>query len=220
MNSMTPPFGPVLLAGFALRPLPPFMLRPALDLAMAAIRRRHADVFERLDGLDPIFLIDPVDLPFVFRLRLDGTVPRLDALKNGDESGPEPTAVIRGSLLSLIALLEGRIDGDALFFSRDLAIEGDTGAVVALRNAVDGAEIDLIEDLVSNLGPFAGPSRRAIEAARSLFGKMAEDLETLRAAAIAPALRGGQASSAAICRLEKKMDKAAAGRRRAPGRAS
>ncbi|HEC14815.1 MAG TPA: lipid carrier protein, partial [Rhodospirillales bacterium] len=111
-------------------------------------------------------------------------------------------------------------DGDALFFSRDLAIEGDTGAVVALRNAVDGAEIDLIEDLVSNLGPFAGPSRRAIEAARSLFGKMAEDLETLRAAAIAPALRGGQASSAAICRLEKKMDKAAAGRRRAPGRAS
>ncbi len=217
---MTPPFGPVLLAGFALRPLPPFMLRPALDLAMAAIRRRHADVFERLDGLDPIFLIDPVDLPFVFRLRFDENVPRLDAMKTDDESGPEPTAVIRGSLLTLIALLEGRIDGDALFFSRELVIEGDTGAVVALRNAVDGAEIDLIEDLVSNLGPFAAPARRTVEAARSVFEKMTQDLETLRAAAIAPALRGGAKSSAAIHRLEKKIDKAVAGKRKPSGRAS
>jgi predicted lipid carrier protein YhbT len=37
-------------------------------------------------------------------------------------------------------LLEGKLDGDALFFSRDLVVDGDTEAVVMLRNIIDGAE--------------------------------------------------------------------------------
>jgi len=41
----------------------------------------------------------------------------------------------------MIELLEGRADGDALFFSRTLTVEGDMEAVVALRNAIDGSEI-------------------------------------------------------------------------------
>jgi predicted lipid carrier protein YhbT len=42
----------------------------------------------------------------------------------------------------LVGMLDGSYDGDALFFSRDLVIEGDTSAVLALRNALDDAEID------------------------------------------------------------------------------
>jgi predicted lipid carrier protein YhbT len=200
----TPPLSPVLLAGFLARPLPPVLLQPALNLAMAAISRRHPGVFERLGGLDhPSFVIDPVDLPLVFFLDPDPLAPRLTAAR--DAEGIEATATIRGPLLTLFDLLEGRIDGDALFFSRDLTIEGDTEAVVALRNAVDGAEIDVVADVLSVLGPLAGPAEDAVDIAGALFARAARDLESLRAAVIAPALRQGEAQAAALRDLEDKV---------------
>ena len=52
-------------------------------------------------------------------------------------------ARIAGPLAALIGLVHGAYDGDALFFSRDLVIEGDTAAVLALRNAIDNEELDL-----------------------------------------------------------------------------
>jgi predicted lipid carrier protein YhbT len=187
-RSLVPPLSPVLLAGLALRPVPPILLQPALDLVFSLMRRRHGGVFERLESLgDPVFLIDPVDLPLVFRLRPCGPGAGLELARNGDEEGA--SAAIRGPLLMLIDLLEGRLDGDALFFSRDLAVEGDTEAVLVLRNAVDADEIDLIADLLAPLGPFAGPARTLIERARALHGRMADDLEILGAAITAPAMR-------------------------------
>jgi predicted lipid carrier protein YhbT len=42
----------------------------------------------------------------------------------------------------LLGMIDGTYDGDALFFSRDLTIEGDTEAVLALRNALENAEFD------------------------------------------------------------------------------
>lgn len=207
-----PPLSPVLLAGFAIRPLPAVLLQPALDAAMAAFHRRHPDVFERLSGLDhPVFLIDPVDLPLVFILRPDPRAPRLSAARHAESASVD--AVIRGPLLRLIDLLEGRIDGDALFFSRELTIEGDTEAVVALRNAVDGAEIDLVGDVLSRLGPLARPARRAAGLATALLARAAEDLETLRAAIIAPAMRRGDIQAAELRRLDEKIN-ALSGRRR------
>lgn len=164
------------------------MLQPALSAAMAAMKRRHPDIFERLADLgEPRYLIDPVDLPFVFLLRPDREAPTLTAASGAE--GFEATATIRGPLLVLIDLLEGRLDGDALFFSRDLVVEGDTEAVVALRNAVDGADIDLLSDVLSLLGPFAGPARVAAGGAIALFSRAAQDLETLRTAIIAPVVR-------------------------------
>ena len=164
------------------------MLQPALSAAMAAMKRRHPDIFERLADLgEPRYLIDPVDLPFVFLLRPDREAPTLTAASGAE--GFEATATIRGPLLVLIDLLEGRLDGDALFFSRELVVEGDTEAVVALRNAVDGADIDLLSDVLSLLGPFAGPARVAAGGAIALFSRAAQDLETLRTAIIAPVVR-------------------------------
>ena len=209
---LTPPLSPVLLAGFAMRPLPSVLLQPALDAAMAVIHRRHPDVFERLSCLDaPVFLIDPVDLPFVFILRPDPQAPSLIAVKHAETE--EADAVIRGPLLKLIDLMEGKIDGDAMFFSRELVIEGDTEAVVALRNAVDGAEIDLVADVLSRLGPLAGPARRAVGVAGILFNRAAEDLEALRGAVIAPAMRRAEAQSAEMRNLNEKIS-ALSGRRR------
>jgi len=201
----TPPFSPVLLAGFLARPLPPALLQPALDVAMLLVRRRHPGVFERLAGLpDPVFVVDPVDLPLVFLLDANAQSPRLVAARAA--RGRRAAATIRGPLLTLIDLLEGRIDGDALFFSRELVIEGDTEAVVALRNAVDGAEIDLVGDVLSVLGPLAGPAHRVVDVAGGLFTRLTRDLEDLRAAVIAPALRQGEAQGAALHELEERVN--------------
>ena len=139
-----PPFSPILLAGIVARPLPPALLQPFLNKIFTVLLRRHPGLFERLSDLtDPTFLIDPVDLPLAFVLDATPEHPRLTA---GRKATKEVTAVIRGPLLTLIDLMEGRLDGDALFFSRALKIEGDTEAVVALRNAIDDAGINLIDD--------------------------------------------------------------------------
>ena len=200
----TPPFSPILLAGMLARPLPPALLQPALGIALAAIRRNHPEVFERLSGLgSPVFLIDPVDLPFVFVLKTDVQAPELRCRTSGD--GMATTATIRGPLLTLIDLLEGRLDGDALFFSRELTIEGDTEAVVALSNAVDGAEIEIGAALASLLGPLAGPARFLAGGAGTVFSRLSKDLETLRGAAIGPVLRHAAAQTARLDGLDEAV---------------
>ncbi len=212
----TPPLSPVLLAGFAVRPLPPLLLQPLLTLAMATMCRRHEEVFERLACLgECAFLIDPCDLPLLFLLRLGADGPSLEAL--GEGRAVEATATIHGPLISLIDLLEGRIDGDALFFSRDLVIEGDSEAVVALRNAVDAAEIDLVGDVLSLLGPLASATRHLVRGGAALLNRAASDLETLRQAVIAPAMRRGDALAAELRGLEEQVGGAPRRRRRRAG---
>lgn len=170
------------------RPLPPQLLQPVLDAVFAVLMRRRPGLFERLSCLtEPVFLIDPVDLPLVFLLDADPAHPRLTAAR---ESDGRAGAVIRGPLLTLIDLLEGRLDGDALFFSRALSIEGDTEAVVALRNAVDDAGIDLRGDLLASIGPLARPARHALGLAGRLYARLSDDLEMLKASAQAPRPKG------------------------------
>jgi predicted lipid carrier protein YhbT len=202
LNRGTPSLSPVLLAGFALRPVPPAVLRPALDFAMSIMRRRHPDVFQRLETLaDARFLIDPVDLPFRFTLRLGPPAPRLDPAGPA-AAADSHTATLRGPLLVLIRLLEGRIDGDAAFFSRDLAVEGDIEAVLTLRNAVDSGGIDLAEDLLSLFGPLSGPARRVFGVAEALFARAERDLETVRSAFMAPVEGRCEAQTARLRDLE------------------
>lgn len=145
----------------ALAPPPRFVLQAAADSAARIIARRHRALVERLGSLaGTTFLIDPEDLPFRFVLRPDARRIRLEVV--GRRRTPRCDATIRGPLWSLIDLVEGREDGDALFFSRELHISGDTEAVVALRNIIDGAELDLVSDFASGLGVFSGPAERML----------------------------------------------------------
>jgi predicted lipid carrier protein YhbT len=182
---------------------------------MAVMARRHRPLFERLEEFrGTVLLIDPVDLPLAMAFHLDPQRPRLRVADRADVEGARAT--IRGPLLALLDVLEGRVDGDALFFSRDLVIEGDTAAVVALRNALDDEQIDLVSDLLSLLGPLARPARTVLEAATGLVARAASDLETLRAAVIAPALRANDGQAGELRRLSERV--AALERRRAPAR--
>ena len=91
----------------------------------------------------------------------DGAV-RVSVVARLDDETPD--ASIRGNLLALLDLVEGRDDGDALFFSRNLTVTGDIGAVLALRNAIDNAELDLPREasqLVQPLSSLAEPMLRA-----------------------------------------------------------
>ena len=112
------------------------------------------------------FLIDPVDLPWGLLLH-PKTVTMTAHSRN---RLPPHDARIAGTLSSFLAMMHGAEDGDALFFSRDLTVEGDTAAVLALRNAIDDAELDLTEELAALSGPMAHPLRRVLIGAERATG--------------------------------------------------
>jgi hypothetical protein len=83
----------------------------------------------------------------------------------------------RGCADGLIGLLDGAYDGDALFFSRDLVIEGDTAAVLALRNAIEDTALtpDLALSVPERFGPLVnGGLRWAGRSLRRLLGAPGE----------------------------------------------
>ena len=92
------------------------------------------------EGIGRTFAIDPVDCPFVFLMKPDAN--RLELRVVREARTGDFDARIAAPLLVLLGLIDGTYDGDALFFSRDLTIEGNTEAVVALRNAIENAELE------------------------------------------------------------------------------
>lgn len=148
-------------------PVPPIGRNAALAALSAVLSRllrstatRHPSVLRRMGGAAGArFCLDVSDAPML--LLMEPALGRIRAFAR--DSAPEHDAIIRGRLLAFLSMLHGAEDGDALFFSGDLAIEGDTGAVLALRNALDDAELDLTEELAS-LAPRLAPLLRRLSA--------------------------------------------------------
>ena len=202
---MLPPLSPVLVAGIALKVMPLPVLNPLLGKAMQVMIDRHRDVFERLSCLENVtFAIDPTDLPFVFILDPDIDAPRLKAVYSLDDV--DVTASIHGSFAVLTMLLEGSVDGDALVFSRDLVIEGDTEAVLALRNAVDGGNIDIKQDLASAFGPLSIVASKAADGVISLAGRAGDNMELLQDALLSRVVRLADTHSAQIEDMEAQIE--------------
>ncbi len=147
-------------------PVPPLSM--VLNRYVKRVAREHPDLFRRLgDYANTRFILDPSDLPFVICLMPNGGSPKVEVQRRARAQGD---ATIRGPLAALIGLVHGAYDGDALFFSRDLTVEGDTSAALALRNAVDDAELDLSAEAAKMSGPFAKPVQRAIAWAEARTG--------------------------------------------------
>jgi predicted lipid carrier protein YhbT len=141
-----------------MRPLPLLPLQFALRRLLAGILQRHPDLVGRLNGLERRIAVDPDDLPFVIILEpRDGTISLLVVRSIG---AGHADARIRAPLLVLMGLVDGAYDGDALFFSRDLAIEGDIEAVLALRNSIDDADIDILTEVSATCGSYGLPFDR------------------------------------------------------------
>jgi predicted lipid carrier protein YhbT len=124
-----------LLPAFSGQPL-----GPLLTQALRALARRRPEAFERLGTFGKArYLIDPTDLPFAFHVVPDGRAALVSAT---DKSGTAACdVVIRGPILLLLGILDGTLDGDALFFHRAISVSGRTEAIVALRNAIEDAEL-------------------------------------------------------------------------------
>ena len=160
---------PLLTAPLDLVPLP--VIEYVARTLFANILKSHPDLFERLgDYSGKRYCFSPTDLPLDF-IVIPGN-KSLTVLRSGQ---PAADARISGPLVLLLALLEGRCDGDALFFSRDLSVSGDMEAMLALRNALDDSAIDLPKNLGSLAGPLAPFLNRAgcYVRRRALSGKVA-----------------------------------------------
>lgn len=133
--------------------LMPLPLAEALaNLAYQRVLSHHPSLFERLDMYrGRRFGFVPTDLPLAFVARpSDGriSVHRKPLRDRVDVSVEAPFGL-------LLDLLQGKADGDALFFSRDIQVEGDMEALLALRNSLDDARVDLVDDVLGEGSPLA-----------------------------------------------------------------
>jgi O2-independent ubiquinone biosynthesis accessory factor UbiT len=182
MPAALPPLGRKLIergvlpvARRALIPLPIFVPGAMSNGAIRFFKNRHHEVFDRLSDLgDTRFLIRPLDLPFAFLMQPGLDAPTLQLIGLHMAARTNAAATIEGTLASLLDLLEGRLDGDALFFSRELTIEGDTEAVVTLRNAVDGEDFDVVGEISGSLGRLRGPAAAVLLRLRHLIDRAGE----------------------------------------------
>lgn len=140
-------------------------VQPLLARVVRRIASRHPSLFARLgphQGTD--FLIDPVELPFALHLRPDPQALVLRAVPR--DAAPVAGAEIRGRFLLLLELIDSEEDGDAVFFSRDLEVSGDTEAVVRLRNALDDIDESIADETADMFGR---PGRAILERLRRSY---------------------------------------------------
>lgn len=159
--------GPMMfrdLPGRLVAPVPLPIFQPLARRIVRKAVRSRPELFRRLGvHKSKRYLIDPINMPFVFLLCPDPDRPSLRLYRRS--AAPEYDARIAGTFLTLLEMVDGKTDGDALFFSRDLSIEGDTEAVVVLRNALDDLEGRITDDLAAFFGP---PGRMALSVLRKI----------------------------------------------------
>ena len=132
---------------------------------MRAVMNRHPEIFDRLGSYAECrYLIDVKDTPFVLLLLLKDR--DVHVYRRSEKIRAE--AVIRGRFMTLAQLAQGNGDGDALFFSRDITIEGNTEAVLALRNALDDSSLDIIHDSLEAFGFWGSPFRWGYKAFKGM----------------------------------------------------
>ena len=154
-----------LAAALRIMPLAPLSL--SLTVFSRKIARNNPGLFQRLGEYDRTdFVLDPTDLPVVLCLNPNAGLPKVRLTRQQAQGA----ARISGPLAALLGLVHGAFDGDALFFSRDLVVEGDTSAALALRNAIDDAELDLAQEATALSGPLARPVQQIISLAERQTG--------------------------------------------------
>lgn len=131
---------------------------------MKHIAVKRPEIFNRLEGHHhKLFLVNPTDLPFFLYLRPNPLHPELKARRK--HHNPTAESKISGSFLALLGMVDGRYDGDAMFFSRDLYVEGDTEAVVCLSNALDDVDGSIAEDIADLFG---APGKKMLKITRRI----------------------------------------------------
>ena len=170
----TPPlsFAFSRFASFVASTAPLLPLNKALGLIVHRLVRKHPDVMDRLAPIAGTrFLITASDIGLSFLVLIQAQTIQAQAVR-----GRTPVDVsVKGPIRQLVALLEGDLDGDALFFSRDLVIEGDTELLLTLRNAVDSANIELQREIPLLFAPFDQAAATVFTTANSAFHRAEQE---------------------------------------------
>jgi len=150
-------------------PLPLAPLQPVLNHVVRSIAHRRPRLFERLgDAAACTFLIDVLNTPIMLCLRPDPRRPQLYAVPRGAQVPHDVR--IAGRFADIFRLLDSEADSDALFFSRSIVVEGNTEAIVALRNAIDDLDGTLAQDIAEAFGPLAPAVRLALKEISRVIG--------------------------------------------------
>lgn len=166
-NPVLPPLPRVLAV--AVKPLPLAPITLMLTTLARQLMQRHPGLQRRLgEHAERRFLLDLTDLPFLLLLEPGGAAPRVIA--HSRSRPPAHDTRIAGLTAAFLGMMHGSLDGDALFFARDLLIEGDTAAGLALRNAIDDAELDLTGELGVLVKPLAPLLARLLPSVERLSG--------------------------------------------------
>ncbi len=177
-------FSPLLMAGMLIRPLPLAPLDRLLQHVARRVQNNHPAILDRLKPLvGTSFLIRPTDMPHAIRMTVgDG---HMDCHIEDEFLAPADVT-ITGPLLSLIDMMDGKLDGDALFFSRSLTVEGDTEALLTLRNAIDSDDIDLRAEILAAFGPLEKPAAAILKIGDHLYQRLSHDMNMISAAITRP----------------------------------
>ena len=155
MQSIAPEFNSSLLYGLLAKPI---ICRPIIQIGISKLTKlfidKHPRVIKKMSQFSPSrMVLVPLDMPFDFFVEFSNESLQINIIDKNTYLGKNLTK-ITASIDVFVKMLEGNLDGDALFFSRKLIIEGETTIIVALRNILEAENVNIKNDIKKSLGIF------------------------------------------------------------------
>ncbi len=199
-----PESGKLLLMGLGLSLLPRPLLQALADHLCGLINHRHPALRSRLaqaEGRRFHFCLEDLGFDAVMHIHQNRLSLKLT------EKGQITVADVqlKGQSQRLLELMQGESDGDALFFARDLAVSGDTEALVSLRNALESETIDLKALALDSLGHLGQPARAAFSRTEALITRKSTDIDRLWQALTRPLDQRLSRQARQIATLETRL---------------
>lgn len=149
---------------------PYFLKQYLLDLLSSRINHLYSKLIFRLKALEnKIIIYKPTfSEKFLKMTILNGKI----RIKIGTANDVKNADVkISCEIIDLLKLSEGEVDGDALFFSRNIVIEGNAEILVLLRNALENEGLEFRNIISPKNAIFAASINRIIIEIDTRLGK-------------------------------------------------
>ena len=150
---------------------PYFLKQYLLDLLSSRINHLYSKLIFRLKALEnKIIIYKPTfSEKFLKMTILNGKI----RIKIGTANDVKNADVkISCEIIDLLKLSEGEVDGDALFFSRNIVIEGNAEILVLLRNALENEGLEFRNIISPKNAIFAASINRIITEIDTKLGKV------------------------------------------------
>jgi len=202
-DALHPPFSPILIAGILSQPVPLYLVDKILEHITSNLQKNHPSILERLEVIEnKKFLISPTDLPFSIIITFQKDEIISVATKENDI---ESDVRIFGSISSLVKMLDGEVDGDALFFSRELIVEGDTEALLTLRNSMDADDINILYEMLDSFGILGPIIENFIKPTQKVSTSLSDNMNLIKNSLLGSVIEELESQEAYIDKLNEKI---------------